>query len=91
LQGIEELYNIFRNYANETTANPGKTENEEFWRAQWEDESVTGIGATNFWRPINMEAPVNHYPLTVLDPTTVENEDIIDCHIKGLGDRGRTW
>ena len=50
---------------------------------QFDDEGCTGMSVICFWRPINMEAPLLHNPLAVLDCSTVELTDLVKTEVYG--------
>ena len=46
--------------------------------------------AINFWRTTNMPAPLEHLPLAVCDPGSVDAGDIVQFAMKGVAPEGRT-
>lgn len=59
------------------------------WTAKYEAEETKGFQIVNFWRPIEMSAPLKHMPLAVCDPQSVPLEDIVTTTHRGLSEPGR--
>ena len=51
--------------------------------AKYRDEAVSGLTVICFWRPINMEAPLLHNPLAVMDASSVELKDCVRTEVHG--------
>jgi hypothetical protein len=57
-----------------------------WWRHNFEKDQVTGCMMINFWRSVS-QTPIRHMPLCVLDPNSVEPDDILKT---GLSDYAPT-
>jgi hypothetical protein len=60
------------------------------WRWRYDQPDVEGFMAINFWRTTNMPAPLEHLPLAVCDPGSVEAGDIVQFAMRGIAPEGRT-
>lgn len=60
------------------------------WRWRYDQPDVEGFMAINFWRTTNMPAPLEHMPLAVCDPGSVDAGDIVQFAMKGIAPEGRT-
>jgi len=56
----------------------------KLWKMQWDHKQVDGLIGVVFWRPIEMEHPLKHMPLTVCDKNTVRVEDVFTTHVMGF-------
>jgi len=54
------------------------------WRERFERPDVLGEATLTCWRPTGMTGPVKHMPLAVLDPTTVNREDLVHFGVVGF-------
>lgn len=61
----------------------------EWWRAEYEQEDVAGLVWIDFWRPTNMVQPLEHMPLALCDPMSVEEEDVVRTGQTGIAPEGR--
>ena len=59
------------------------------WRARYERDDVAGLVWIDFWRPTNMAGPLEHMPLALCDPASVDVRDIIRTGMTGLAPDGR--
>jgi len=59
------------------------------WRAGYDRDAVESYLLIDFWRTTGMDAPLQHMPLAVCDPGTVDPADIIPTEIHGLTATGR--
>lgn len=46
------------------------------WRARYERDDVAGLVWVNFWRVTNMARPLEHMPLALCEPTSIEPRDL---------------
>jgi len=61
----------------------------QWWRQQYQRDAVAGFIWLDFWRPTNMAGPLDHMPLALCDPTTVERDDLVPTGITGIAPTGR--
>ena len=59
------------------------------WRARYERDDVAGLVWLDFWRPTNMAGPLQHMPLALCDPTSVDACDVVRTAMTGLAPDGR--
>jgi hypothetical protein len=60
------------------------------WRASYLREEVAGFVSIGFWRTINMEEPLQHMPLAVCDPNSLDPSDIVPTTSTIIAPAGRT-
>jgi hypothetical protein len=56
----------------------------QWWRARYDREDVAGLVWIDFWRPTNMIHPLEHMPLALCDPTSVQAQDIVRTGQTGI-------
>lgn len=61
----------------------------QHWRSLYDRPDVAGLVWIDFWRPTNMTQPLEHMPLAVCDPTSLDPDDIIRTGIVGIAPGGR--
>jgi hypothetical protein len=61
----------------------------QWWRARYDREDVAGLVWIDFWRPTNMAHPLEHMPLALCDPTSVQAKDIVPTGQTGIAPSGR--
>ena len=61
----------------------------KWWRALYERPDVAGLVWIDFWRTTNMSGPLQHMPLALCDPTTIEADDVIPVAMTGIAPNGR--
>ena len=59
------------------------------WRGRYGRDDVAGLVWIDVWRPTNMAAPLQHMPLALCDPTSVEAGDVVRTAMTGLAPDGR--
>ncbi len=59
------------------------------WRARYAHDEVAGLVWIDVWRPTNMAGPLEHMPLALCDPASVDAGDIIPTAMTGLAPAGR--
>lgn len=61
----------------------------QWWRTRYERDDVAGLIWMDFWRPTNMAGPLEHMPLALCDPTSLEPADLVPTSLTGIapGDR----
>lgn len=59
------------------------------WRERYEQDDVAGLVWLNFWRPTNMAGRLEHMPLAVCDPTSLDARDLVQTGMTGLAPEGR--
>jgi hypothetical protein len=74
------LHNI-RAFAGEQAAH--------WWRALYEHPDVLGLVWIDFWRTTNMAAALEHMPLALCDPGTLDADDIVPVAMTGIAPDGR--
>ena len=58
-----------------------------FWRQKFNLSEVLGFTTLNFWRIVHMDEPLMHWPLAVLDSSSIDHAD---CLPTGLADYAPT-
>jgi hypothetical protein len=61
----------------------------QWWRNLYERREVEGLIWIDVWRPTNMRAPLQHMPLALCDPTSVEARDVVPVAMTGIAPEGR--
>ena len=61
----------------------------QWWRKLYERPDVAGLVWIDFWRTTNMSGPLEHMPLALCDPTSVEADDLIPTALTGIAPEGR--
>ncbi|HJP69668.1 MAG TPA: CmcJ/NvfI family oxidoreductase, partial [Sphingomicrobium sp.] len=60
-----------------------------WWRSLYERPSVSGLVWIDFWRTTNMNGPLQHMPLALCDPTSVEPADLVPVAMTGIAPQAR--
>lgn len=60
------------------------------WRARFERPDVAGFMMIDFWRTAGMAGPLEHMPLALCDPASVDPADIIESALDGIAPSGET-
>jgi len=58
------------------------------WRERYESDEVAGYMVLDFWRTAGMAGPLEHMPLALCDPTSVDPADIIETALQGIAPSG---
>jgi len=58
------------------------------WRARFEREDVEGYVNLDFWRTTNMNGPLEHMPLALCDPGSIDPADILPTALEGIAPSG---
>ncbi|MFL6734748.1 MAG: CmcJ/NvfI family oxidoreductase, partial [Sphingomicrobium sp.] len=58
------------------------------WRERFQQEDVDAFITLDFWRTTNMPEPLEHMPLAVCDPTSIEVADIVPTAFEGIAPGG---
>lgn len=61
----------------------------QWWRRQYERPEISGLVWIDFWRTTNMSGPLDHMPLALCDPSSVEPDDVIPVGLTGIAPEGR--
>jgi hypothetical protein len=61
----------------------------QWWRSRYDRDEAAGLIWIDFWRPTNMSGPLDHMPLALCDPTTVEAGDLVRTGMTGIAPEGR--
>jgi hypothetical protein len=59
------------------------------WRAGWDREGVEGFMVIDFWRTTNMGGPLEHMPLALCDPGSVEVADVVPTGLLNFSPTGK--
>lgn len=57
---------------------------ERWWRAEYERPDVRAFVNIDFWRTTNMSGPLQHMPLALCRPASLEQADIIPSRMRGI-------
>jgi hypothetical protein len=60
-----------------------------WWRTMYERPEVAGCVWIDFWRTTNMAGPLEHMPLALCEPASVELEDLVPTGLTGIAPEGR--
>lgn len=60
-----------------------------WWRKMYERPDVTGCVWLDFWRTTNMAGPLEHMPLALCEPASVEMGDAVPIGLTGIAPEGR--
>jgi hypothetical protein len=60
-----------------------------WWRNKYDRTEVLGLVWIDFWRTTNMRGPLDHMPLALCDPGTVEAQDVVPVEMTGIAPEGR--
>lgn len=60
------------------------------WRWRYERDDVEGFVVLDFWRTAGMAAPLDHMPLAICEPATVDRADVIETALEGIAPNGAT-
>jgi hypothetical protein len=60
------------------------------WRAHYAREDVAGFVSIGFWRTTNMRHPLQHMPLAICDPHSLDPGDILPTTSRTIAPAGRT-
>jgi hypothetical protein len=58
------------------------------WRAGYERSDVESFMVLDFWRTAGMAGPLEHMPLALCDPSTVDTADIVETELEGIAPAG---
>lgn len=64
-------------------------EEAQWWRALYERPEVSGLVWIDFWRTTNMSGPLEHMPLALCDPTSIEKGDVVPVAMTGIAPQNR--
>ncbi len=59
------------------------------WRARYDEPDVAGFMVLNFWRTVYMDQPLQHMPLTVCHPASVEPADLVPAALVNFAPSGK--
>ena len=51
---------------------------------RYREDDVIGMMVLNFWRPLEMDHPIEHMPLAVCDASSIPREDIVLSNLLGF-------
>lgn len=78
---VDDYVHNIEAFANEPAA--------QWWRELYDRPDVSGVVWIDFWRTTNMKGPLEHMPLALCDPTSVEAQDVIPVAMTGIAPEGR--
>lgn len=90
--GVHQDYGMtISDYRDNVESYPGGSYAAKAHEKLFSREDVKGFMMINFWRPVEMSKPLQFKPLAVLDPTTVNTEDVVwtGLNSKPFGGTGR--
>jgi hypothetical protein len=58
------------------------------WRRGYERDEVEAFMIIDFWRPTNMAGPLQHMPLALCDPQSVDIADLVPTAMTGIAPSG---
>ena len=87
--GVHQDYGLSADDYEENVAAYAGPEAARHWRASFDDPSVRGYLVINFWRPVHMHGPVQHMPLCVCDPNTVNQDDVVPTGLVNFTPTGK--
>lgn len=58
------------------------------WRARFERDDVEGFVVLDFWRTTGMAGPLEHMPLALCDPTSIDPRDLVPTALEGIAPTG---
>ena len=58
------------------------------WSERYESDDVAGYMVLDFWRTAGMAGPLEHMPLALCDPASVDPADIIETAMQGIAPSG---
>lgn len=61
----------------------------QMWRSQYERPEVEGFIMVDFWRPLYLKGPLEHMPLAVCNPNTVNVDDIVPTGLVDFSPTGK--
>ena len=76
-------------YAENVAAFAG-AEARDWWVERYRRDEVAGFMSIDFWRLTNMQAPLQHMPLALCAPGSLERSDILPMEFVGIAPEGRT-
>jgi hypothetical protein len=79
--GLDDYVHNIGAFANEQAAH--------WWRTMYERPEVAGFVWLDFWRTTNMAGPLEHMPLALCEPASVEMEDVVPTGLIGIAAEGR--
>jgi hypothetical protein len=79
--GLDDYVHNIGAFANEPAA--------QWWRSKYERPEVAGCVWLDFWRTTNMAGPLEHMPLALCEPASVEVADAVPIGLTGIAPEGR--
>jgi len=65
-------------------------EGAQWWRTTYDRDDVAGFVSIDFWRTTNMRGPLQHMPLALCEPNSVDPADMVPSSMVGVAPHGRT-
>jgi hypothetical protein len=62
---------------------------QKWWLERYRREDVAGFMSIDFWRTTNMEGPLQHMPLAVCAPNSLQPSDILPMKFIGIAPEGQ--
>lgn len=88
-EGVHNDYGLSPDDYQETLQAFGYETGADEWRRRVDRSDVRGFMVINFWRSVDTEHPVEHKPLGVCDPHTIEKEDIVPAALLNFAPTGK--
>jgi len=63
---------------------------QQWWLDNYRRDDVAGFMSIDFWRTTNMQGPLQHMPLALCAPNSLERDDILAMEFIGIAPEGRT-
>lgn len=60
-----------------------------WWLARYLRDDVAGFMSIDFWRTTNMQGPLEHMPLAICAPKSLQRSDILPMEFVGIAPEGR--
>ena len=74
-------------YAENVAAFAGE-QAKKWWLEQYQRDDVVGFMSIDFWRTTNMKEPLQHMPLAVCAPNSLQRDDIVPMEFIGIAPDG---
>jgi len=62
---------------------------QQWWLDRYRRDDVAGFMSIDFWRTTNMAGPLQHMPLALCTPQSVERSDMLAMEFRGIAPEGR--
>jgi len=79
--GLDDYVHNIAAFSTEQTA--------QGWRAMYDRPDVAGCVWLDFWRTTNMAGPLEHMPLALCEPASIDPGDLVPTGLTGIAPEGR--